>query len=76
MMKLYTLRPKAFKRRFKLNRPQFDELVEKIKPMVEVDARGKDMAERSSGSFVPSSLQLATTLRWLACAHFACQEDN
>ncbi len=44
--------------------------------MVEVNARGKAMAERSSGSFVPATLQLAATLRWLASAHFACQEDN
>jgi hypothetical protein len=75
-MKLYTLGPKPFKRRFKMNRPQFDDLVEKIKPIVEVNDRGKDMARRSSGSFVPAALQLAATLRWLAGAHHACQEDN
>ncbi len=64
LMKLYTLGPKAFQRRFnKLNRPQFDDLVEKIKPIVEVDKRGKEMAKRSSGSFVPAALQLAATLR-------------
>jgi len=76
LMKLYTLGPKAFKRRFKFNRPQFDDLVEKIKPLVEVDNRGKEMAERSSGSFVPTTLQLAATPRWLAGAHYAFQEDN
>jgi hypothetical protein len=76
LMKLYTLGPKAFQRRFKLNRPQFDDLVEKIKPIVEVGKRGKEMAKRSSGSFVPAALQLAATLRWLAGAHHACQEDN
>ena len=75
-MKLYTLAPKEFKRRFKLNRPLFDDLVEKIKPIVEVGKRGKEMAKRSSGSFVPAALQLAATLRWLAGAHHACQEDN
>jgi hypothetical protein len=46
-----------------LNRPQFDDLVEKIKPMIEVGDRGKDMAERSSGFFFPAALQLTTTLR-------------
>ena len=71
-MKLYTLGPKEFKRRFKLNRPQFDDLVEKIKPMVEVDDRGKDLAERYSGSFVPVALQSAATLRWLACKCALC----
>jgi hypothetical protein len=44
-MKLYTLGPKAFKRRSKLNQPVFDDLVEKIKPVVEVGKRGgKEMA--------------------------------
>ena len=76
LMKLYTLGPKAFKRRFKMNRPQFDDLVYKIKPIVEVNKRGKEMAKRSSGSFVPDALQLAATLRWLAGAHHSCQEDN
>ena len=42
-MKLYTRRPKAFKRRFKLNLPKFDDLVEKIKPIVEMNNRGKEM---------------------------------
>ncbi len=75
-VKLYTLGPKAFKRRFKMNRPEFDELVEKIKPLVEVNKRGKLLAKRSSGCFVPAALQLAGTLGWLAGAHHACQEDN
>jgi hypothetical protein len=56
LIKLYTLGPKAFKRRFKTNRPQFDELDDKIKVLVEVDDRGKKMAERFSGSFVLASL--------------------
>ena len=76
LMKLYTLGPKAFQRRFKMNHPQFDDLVDKIKPIVEVNDKGKDMAKRSSGSFVPAALQLVATLRWLAGAHHACQEDN
>jgi len=76
-MKLYTLGPKTFKRRFKLNRPQLDDLVDTIKPIVEGNKRGKDeMAKRSSGSFVPTTLQHAATLRWLVGAHHACQEDN
>ena len=75
-MKLYTLGPKAFKRRFKMTRPLFDDLVDRIKPIVEVDDRGKEMAERSSGSCVPAALQLAATLRWLAGANHLCQEDN
>ena len=76
LMKVYTLGPKAFKRRFKLNRPKFDDLVEKIKPFAKVDNRGKGMAGKSSGSFVPATLQLAATFRWFACAHYAYQEDN
>ena len=76
MLKLYTLGPKAFKRRFKMNRPQFDDIVEKLKPLVEVDDFGKLQAERSSGYFVPATLQLAATLRYLAGGHHLCQEDN
>jgi hypothetical protein len=75
-MKLYNLEPKAFKMRFKLNRPHFDDLVEKTNHVVKVNKRGKEMAKRSSESFVPSALQLAPTWRWLASAHYACQEDN
>ncbi len=75
-MKLYNLELKAFKMRFKLNRPQFDDLVEKTNHVVKVNKRGKEMAKRSSGSFVPVALQFASTLRWLASAHYACQEDN
>ncbi len=56
LMKLYTLGPMAFRRRFKLNRQQFDDLVEKIKPIVEVNDRGKKMAENSSGTFFPAAL--------------------
>ncbi len=56
LMKLYTLGPKAFKRGFKLNRTQFEDLVKKIKPIVEFNNRGKEMAKRSRGSFVMSTL--------------------
>ena len=59
-----------------MNRPMFDELVDKIKVLVEVDDRGKKMEERSSGSFAHATLQLAATLRWLAGANHMCQEDN
>ncbi len=48
LMKLYTLGPKAFKRRFKMTRPLFDDLVDIIKPIVEVDDRGKEMADTSN----------------------------
>ena len=48
LMKLYTLGPKAFKRRFKITRPLFDDLVDIIKPIVEVDDRGKEMADTSN----------------------------
>ena len=53
-IRLYTLGPKAFKRGFKLNRVEFDDIVEEIKPLVEVNDFGKDVADRSSGSFVPA----------------------
>jgi hypothetical protein len=76
LLNLYTLEPKAFKRRFKMNRPQFDDIVEKSKALGEVDDFGKEMAERSSGYFVPAALQLAATLRYLASGHHLCQEDN
>ncbi len=46
LMKLYALGPKAFKRRFKFNRPQLYDLVEKIKPTVPVNNRGKEMARK------------------------------
>ena len=61
MMKLYTLGPNAFKGRVKMNRPLFDDLVEKIQPLVEADERGMEFAEQSSGSFVLATLQLAAT---------------
>ena len=76
LLKLYTLGPKPFNRRFKINRVKFDDIVEKIKPLVEVNDHGKKMAERSSALFVPTTLQLAATLRFLACAYHACREDN
>ena len=38
MMKLYTLGHKVFKRLFKMNRPRFDDLVDKIKTIVEAIA--------------------------------------
>ncbi len=46
MMKLYTLGPKAFKRRFNLNRPQFNDFVEKIK---HVAGRGERSREGHGG---------------------------
>jgi hypothetical protein len=44
--------PKAFLRRFKINRPMFDDIVEKSRPIVEADDVGKEHARRSRGSHV------------------------
>ena len=68
--------PKAFLRRFKMSRPMFDDVVEKIKPIVEPGEYGITRARRSSGSHVPAELQLAASLRWLSGASYLCQEDN
>jgi hypothetical protein len=59
-----------------MNRAQFDDIVETIKPLVEVNDHEKKVAGRSSGSFVPTTMQLAATMRYLAGAHHACQADN
>ncbi len=40
---MYTFGPKAFKRRLKMSRNLFGDLVDKIKPIEEVDDRGKEM---------------------------------
>ena len=76
MEQLQSHGPKAFLRRFKMTRPMFDEIVEKIRPLVEAGEFGKEQARRSSGSHVPAELQLAASLRWLAGAHHLCQQDN
>jgi hypothetical protein len=43
----------------------FDDIVEKIKPIIEANDFGKVKARRSSGSHVPVKVQLAASLRWL-----------
>jgi hypothetical protein len=73
---LQSLGPKAFLWRFKMSRPMFDDIVEKIKPIVEADDFGKEKARLSSGYHVPADVQLADTLRWLSGASYLCQEDN
>jgi len=75
-LKVGRLSPKAFKRRFKINKCSFSDLVRQIRPLVEPDEYGRAMAERFSGSHSPAELQLAASLRWLAGANYLCQEDN
>ena len=76
MVQLQSHGPKAFLRRFKVTRPMFDDLVEKIRSKVEPGAYGKEQARRSSGSYVKAELQLAASLRWLSGANHLCQQDN
>ena len=76
MRKLLARGPKAFLRRFKIRRPVFDDLEEKIKHIVEPDCRGIEMARRSSETHVVAELMLAACLRWLAGGNYMCQEDN
>ena len=76
MRKLCSLRPGAFRRRFKVNRGTFFSLADAIRHVVEPDQVGRVMATRSSGSHIPAELQLAASLRWLAGANHMCQQDN
>ena len=70
-------RPTAFLRRLKISRPMFDDLVEKIKPIIyEPNEFGIKRARRSSGSHVPAEVELAASLRGLSGATYSCQQDN
>ena len=68
--------PKTFKRRFKMSRTMFGDVVEKIRPIVEPDNFGITRRHRSSGSLVQAELQYAPSLRWIFGASYLCQEDN
>ena len=76
MHKIQAHGPKALLRLFKITRPIFDDVVDKIKPIVEVGKFGKEQARRSSSSHVPTLLQLVASLWWLASANHMCQQDN
>jgi hypothetical protein len=54
----------------------FDDIVDKIRHLVELDARGIEMARRSSDTHVKAELQVAASLRWLAGASYLCIEDT
>ena len=58
-----------------LDRQRFSSLADLIAPHVEPDSIGRMMAQRSSGSYVPSEVYLAITLRWLSGSHFSDLED-
>ena len=66
---------KKFRKRFKVSRQRFSSLADLIAPHVEPDSIGRMMAQRSSGSYVPSEVYLAITLRWLSGSHFSDLED-
>ena len=66
---------KKFRKRFKVSRQRFSSLADLIAPHVEPDSIGKMMAEISSGSYIPSEVYLAVTLRWLSGSHFSDLED-
>ena len=66
---------KKFRRRFKVSRQRFSSLADLIAPGVEPDCIGRIMAQRSSGSYIPSEVYLAITLRWLSGSHFSDLED-
>ena len=57
---------KKFRRRFKISRKIFAWIADKIAHHVEPDDWGKVMAIKSSGSFIPSGINLAITLRYLS----------
>ena len=59
-----------------MSRPMFDDIVVKLRPIIEPGEFGKVQAKRSSGSYVKAELQLAASLRWLAGANHLCQQDN
>ncbi len=62
MHKIQAHGPKALLRLFRITRPIFDDVVDKIRPIVEVGKFGKEQARRSSSSHVPTLLQLVASL--------------
>ena len=76
LRKLHAHGPKAFLRRFKIRRPLFDKLVEKIGHIVEPNIKGIEIAEFSCETYVLAELLLAASLRWLASGSYMCQKDN
>jgi hypothetical protein len=63
--RLEKLSPEDFVKRYKVRKHTFLKMVEKLRPILEPD---KIQAVRSSGSPVPTDLQLSMTLRLLAGA--------
>ncbi len=58
------LLPGVFKRMFRVDRPTFDEVLERISPFLNV--RDEQKAINSSGSPIQARTRLAVTLRWLS----------
>ena len=73
--RLHNYSDREFVRRFKVSKQRFWKLVDLLRPHVEPDDLGKQMAEVSSGGFVPAECQLAATLRYLSGACKMDQED-
>jgi hypothetical protein len=55
-----------FKRSYRVSRQSFNQILSRVAPSIE--AKNKEMAIRSSGSFVSPKVLLAATLRFLAGA--------
>jgi len=60
------LSDKLFKRMYRLDRPTFKSLLEKIEPKIENSESGKAFAKMTCGSEVTPTIKLAVTLRMLA----------
>lgn len=61
---LDSISDELFRRRFRLTRPEFFELLDLIR--YDIEPTHPDMAVRSSGSHIPAALKLCATLRYLA----------
>ena len=68
---LLDLSDPEYLKRFKVSKERFWWMVDNLAAKLEPVGMGQKMAIVSSGSWVPASLQLADTLRWLAGSMFA-----
>jgi hypothetical protein len=63
MKQLREMPDEEFRRMFRVTREGFNELLLKVQPLLE---RNKQKGINSSGRYIPASIKLAATLRWLA----------
>ena len=73
--RLHDYSEREFVKRFKVSKQRFWKLVDQLRPHVEPNVIGKQMAEVSSGGFVSVECQLAATLRYMSGAGKMDQED-